>query len=372
MSIITSPLMNKGYFRFCFNGGSLLLLASVLITSYCTKRWHLLPVQGVMTGIGMGLIFGSGVVVLMSYFFVHLGLATGVASCGGALGKPGMLYDPAARMFICAGGMIFPAVAERLVPKIGFPWTVRVICLIVFCTLFPANIITRERATRKRKGPPLMDWTLFYDIPFLLMTAGLFFAFWGIYIGFYYIVIYAQTNLHISSHTAISLLITLNAANLPGRLLPPLLSDCCLGPLNTLIPCTLLASFFLYVWIGSTSLVGFTMTLCAYGFAAGGVQSLYNAAVWEMSKLKHRRDGPRPVYGRTETDDSFLKVRLAVVLSAIGIATLTGAPLGGLLITRMDGGYLGAQLFAASSVLLGGVLLAGARWKKVGWKAAHV
>ena len=79
--------MDKGYFRFCFNGGSILLFVSVLVTSYCTKWWHMLLVQGLLTGIGMGLIFGSGVVVLMSYFSKHVGLATGIASCGGAVGK---------------------------------------------------------------------------------------------------------------------------------------------------------------------------------------------------------------------------------------------------------------------------------------------
>ena len=43
--------------------------------------------QGFVTGIGMGLVFGAGVVVLISYFSKHVGLATGIASSGGAVGK---------------------------------------------------------------------------------------------------------------------------------------------------------------------------------------------------------------------------------------------------------------------------------------------
>ena len=145
------------------------------------------------------------------------------------------------------------------------------------------------------------------------------------------------------------------------------------------------------------------MVICAYGFVAGGVQSVYNAAVWEMSMRKRKSKstsmatlrgkkgggggGGDEGEGEEEeeggdmememekemgVDEGALKVRLAVVLSVIGIATLTGAPLGGALISRMGGEYLGAQLFAGSSVLLGGVLLGAARWKRDGWRAARV
>ena len=86
MGIFVSPLIDKGYFRICFNGGSLLLVLSVLVTSFCTKWWQLLVVQGIVTGVAMGLTFCSGVVVLMSYFSKRLGLATGIASCGGSVG----------------------------------------------------------------------------------------------------------------------------------------------------------------------------------------------------------------------------------------------------------------------------------------------
>ena len=87
MSVVTSPLMDRGQFRLCANGGSLLIVLSTLITSYCTKLWHMILVQGILTGMGMGLVFGSGVVLLMTYFDKKMGFATGLASGGGAVGK---------------------------------------------------------------------------------------------------------------------------------------------------------------------------------------------------------------------------------------------------------------------------------------------
>ena len=68
--------------------------------------------------------------------------------------------------------MVYPAVAEKLVFRIGFPWTMRVIGLLVLLTLIPANIVVRQKSSWKRKEKPKLDMTLFHDAPFLYMTAG--------------------------------------------------------------------------------------------------------------------------------------------------------------------------------------------------------
>lgn len=59
--------------------------------------------------------------------------------------------------------------------------------LVVLLTLIPANLIARERPGKPKKGPITMDWTIFHDIPYLLMMTGMFFSFWGVYFGFYYV-----------------------------------------------------------------------------------------------------------------------------------------------------------------------------------------
>ena len=115
------------------------------------------------------------------------------------------------------------------------------------------------------------------------------------------------------------------------------------------------------------SMTGLTMIICAYGFSAGGVQGLYNAAVYEICKPIDESQRKKRGEARQGGDDPKVKVRLALVLLIVGVATLTGAPVGGALIGRRDGDYLGAQLFAASSVLLGGVLLIAARVARIGW-----
>ena len=67
------------------------MLVSILSTSWCHKFWELLFVQGILTGIGMGMAFGSGILVLQSYFTSHLGIAAGLTSAGGSAGKGSVL-----------------------------------------------------------------------------------------------------------------------------------------------------------------------------------------------------------------------------------------------------------------------------------------
>ena len=62
------------------------MFGSILVTSWCRKFWALLLFQGIFTGIGMGMAFGSGILVLQSYFSTHLGTAAGLTSAGGSVG----------------------------------------------------------------------------------------------------------------------------------------------------------------------------------------------------------------------------------------------------------------------------------------------
>ncbi|MCJ1282741.1 hypothetical protein MMC26_002066 [Xylographa opegraphella] len=355
MSIIVSPLLDKGYFRLCFNGGSAILVMSVVMTSFCTQWWQLLVIQGLLTGIGMGLAFGSGVIILMSYFSKRIGIATGIAAAGSSTGIYGGFLGKKQVVLTILGGIFFPLIAEKLIFKIGYRWTVRVMALVVFLTLIPANIIARERPGHKRRGKITMDWSAFHDIPYLLMMAGMFFSFLGIYFGFYYIATFGEAILLLSPSDATSLLIAMNAANLPGRFVPALISDACIGPLNTIVPATFLAAMQIFIWIGSTTHNSLLVIACLYGFSAAGLQSLYSATIFSFAP-----------------DATKAGIRMAMVFVVIGVACLTGAPIGGALIVSDRGSYFYAQVFSGCSILLGATLLLVARVVKSGWLPQRV
>lgn len=60
---------------------------SILGASWCHSFGVLLVAQGIFTGIGMGMAFGGGVLVLQAYFTTHLGIAAGLTSAGGSVGR---------------------------------------------------------------------------------------------------------------------------------------------------------------------------------------------------------------------------------------------------------------------------------------------
>ena len=84
--------------------------------------------------------------------------------------------------------MVYPAIAEQLIFKIGFGNTLRgtvkslprlkavcndrlVFAAVAFITLVAANCMVCQRSN---PGPdrPEMDWSMLKDVPFLMMTAS--------------------------------------------------------------------------------------------------------------------------------------------------------------------------------------------------------
>lgn len=210
----------------------------------------------------------------------------------------------------------------------------------------------------------------------------MFFAFEGVFFGFYFvcpspifhsntlylsqlrpfanlpskIITYGQTQLGLSPSSAINLLVSMNTANLFGRFVPNLISDACIGPLNTIIPTTFITASLIFLWTGINTVSSLYVLACFYGFSAAGIQSLYSATI----------------YSFVGTDPSKRGVRMGFVFALIGIACLTGSPVGGQLIKINDGKYLYAQIFAGSCLAIGGCLFLAARWVKSGWVASRV
>ena len=60
--------------------------------------------------------------------------------------------------------------------------------------------------------------------------------------------------------------------------------------------------------------------------------------------------------------------RMGMIFSIMSFACLTGPPIAGLLVQRLNGNYLGAQIFAGSAVLAGSITLLAARVVKEGFK----
>lgn len=234
------------------------------MTSLCTAYWQVILAQGVCIGLGNGLLFVPSVAILPQYFTTHKALANGLAASGSSF-----------------GGIIYPIVLRQLYPKIGFPWATRVMGFIALATAGFSFLIMRPRIVPKQKRH-LTDLAAFKEPPYLLFCIGMFFGFVGFYSPVYYLSTYAISKGITDENLGFYLLPILNAASIAGRIVPNILTDK-VGPLNVLIPASLVTGILAFGWIGITSVPGIIIFAILYGFFSGGFVSLPPVAIITLS-----------------------------------------------------------------------------------------
>lgn len=323
---------DAGYFKLVLTCGALLEVFSIFMTSLCTTYWQLFLAQGLGQGLGCGMMFCPTVALMPTYFTKNRSIAIGIAACGSA-----------------TGGLVFPAVVMRMLPRVGYPWTIRTLGFISLATLIPSLLLLRQRLPPRKAGP-VVEWGAFKELPYLLFALGMFLNFSGLYVGFFYIGSFGRNIVGVSETTSIDLLLVMNGVGILGRVVPNSLADQFTGPLNMLIPFSLATGVVAYGWSGVSSLGGLYAFAAVYGLAAAGIQSLFPATLSTLT-----------------TDVKKMGVRMGMVLSVVGVAALIGSPIAGALIQVDNGQYLYAQMFMGSVILGGTMTLVAARVAKLGF-----
>ncbi|KKK14427.1 hypothetical protein P175DRAFT_0558691 [Aspergillus ochraceoroseus IBT 24754] len=328
---------DAGYFRLTLTLGALLELFSIFMASLCTQYWQLFLAQGVGQGIGCGLMFCPTIALMPTYFTKNRAIAIGIVASGSA-----------------TGGLVFPAVVMRLLPRVGYGWTMRTLGLISLVTLLPALIFLKQRLPPRRSGP-LVEWGAFKEASYSFFAIGMFLNFWGLYIGFFYIGSFSRDIIGVSTSTSIDVLLLMNGVGILGRLVPNLMADRFTGPLNMLIPFSLATGLVAFCWAGVHNLNGVYAFSVFYGLSAAGIQSLFPATLSTLT-----------------TDLKKTGVRMGMVLSVVGVAALIGSPIAGALVQKDNGDYLYAQMFMGTVIVAGTLTLVAARIAKLGlsWERA--
>ncbi|OMP85126.1 Riboflavin transporter MCH5 [Diplodia seriata] len=201
-----------------------------------------------------------------------------------------------------------------------------------------------------KKKAPLVEWRAFGEMPYLLYCVSMFFALWGIWIAYYYVRPYARDILGFPDTESFNLILIINRVGVPGRLIPALIADRFFGPVNVFIPIIFLADVCLFCWAALASSAGMISFVVFYGFFGAGTQSLLQAALASLN-----------------TDVKKTGVRIGMGFSVVGLASLTGSPIGGALLEQRNGQYLYAQMFAGGTMVLGSFILVAARISKTGF-----
>ena len=321
-------LLDAGYFLPVVIVGVTLQVLGIFMMSISTQYWHFILTQGLLNGLGSGIFFTPCMGVMAQWFSKNRSIALGVASTGNS-----------------AGSMIYPIIVQQLLPKIGFPWTVRVLGFLNLGLLSLVIVFMKPRLPPRKAGA-IVDFSAFKELPYALFSLGIFFQVWTIYYALYYISSYAVEAIGLPFSSATNFLIIINGVGIPARLVPGLIADK-FGPLNTILPISWALIITTYCWIAVRTPGGLYAWVVVYGMNVSALQCLIPPTVASLT-----------------TDMRVIGTRLGMVFATMGFAGLSGPPIGGAIQEAMGGSYLGSQLWAASSSLLCAIILTCARLTK--------
>ncbi|KAH6873787.1 major facilitator superfamily transporter [Thelonectria olida] len=333
LGTISGRAIDAGYFRSTVLLGFIFQLSGVFGASFSRTYWQFLLSQGIATGIGNGMHFTALVWLVSQYFTKRRGLALGFSSCGAPI-----------------GALIFTVIARELIPRVGIQWTLRAMGFLILGNSIIIYLIARPK-TASRKSGPLLELSAFREPPYLFFSIGMFFALLGVYFAYYYVPLFGRNELGLSDDGALLILTVMSAVGITGRLIPPFLADRFFTPLRTLVVSLLLSSLNVFAWTAVNSMAGLTVWVIAYAFTANAVQTLFTASMGEVT-----------------SDMTKLGIRIGMVFTVVSFACLAGPPIGGILVQYGNGDFLYAQIFAATTMLVGGLLVTFAKVKQVGWQ----
>lgn len=172
-------------------------------------------------------------------------------------------------------------------------------------------------------------------------------CFTGLYFPVYYVASYSTDIIGMTYSSSLNLLLVLNGSGIVGRLGPNHIADR-VGPITVFVPVALSCAVILLSWTAVTTPAGLYVWSVFYGAASGGIQSLFPACLTSLT-----------------TDFKKVGVRMGMIFTITGFATLVGPPVAGAIITSMGGSYHGAQGFAGALMMLGMGFAAAARTVKM-------
>ncbi|KAH7028989.1 major facilitator superfamily domain-containing protein [Microdochium trichocladiopsis] len=332
---VSGRALDAGHLRAVVLAGCCLQILAIMTASVSTEYYQLLLTQGLCKGLGDGLVFCPTVANVPTYFPAarkggKRAVAMGVAASGTA-----------------TGGIVFPLIAQRLMPSLGYGWTVRVMGFIVLFNAAVMLALVRPRKSVMAMFNGLFDWSAFRDEPaYALFCAGMFCAWLALYFAFYYVTPFGKTFIGIDTSLSLTLLLIMNAIGAPSRVLFGVISDRLLGPLRALILAVSCTGAVFYAWTAVRDLPALVAFCCLYGFFAAACQGLFPATCANLT-----------------ADPKKMGARTGMAFAVVSVATLVGPPIGGALVQARQGGeYLYAQVFGGSVLVFGAALLVLSGW----------
>jgi MFS family permease len=170
----------------------------------------------------------------------------------------------------------------------------------------------------------------------------------GLYVPFFYVQTFAISHNILDEDEAFYMLTILNATSFFGRLFPNYLADK-IGPLNVLVPSTLVAALLAFCFIAVKTKAGLIALCVFYGFFSGTFVSVPPTVMVTITK-----------------NMGVLGTRMGLAFAIAGMGLLVGNPIAGVIVDQ--GNFPGAWAFSGAALLLSVFFNSCARIAKTGYK----
>lgn len=87
VGVIVGPVFDKGYLKSLIAIGSFLVVFGLMMTSLSTKYYQVFLAHGVAVGLGCAFLYLPSIAIVATYFTSRRGIATGITTSGGSIGK---------------------------------------------------------------------------------------------------------------------------------------------------------------------------------------------------------------------------------------------------------------------------------------------
>ncbi|KAG9524528.1 MFS general substrate transporter, partial [Aureobasidium melanogenum] len=305
----------------------------VLGSCVSTEYYQIILSFGVLGGLSTCFLFTTAVSAVGHWFHARRGFAMGVACTAGG-----------------TGGLAFSLIILFLAPKIGFGWAIRIIGFISAALCAVACLLLRSRLPPNKTKGAKIDILALRDPPYAATTVAIFLVEFAVFIPYTFLVDQALDG-GMRQELAYALIPILNAAAIPGRLLPGYIADR-YGRLNTMtvtaVICCLLT--FLLWLIGSSSHAAIIAYTVLFGFWSGAAISLTPVCIQQVCK----------------TEDIGKRTGTTFTISSFG--TLIGIPIAGAILgTGAKQHYNGLIILAGASYVAASAAFVVARGLTGGW-----
>ncbi|KAI0474216.1 MFS general substrate transporter [Xylaria cf. heliscus] len=331
MCIISGRLSDAGYIRLTFAVGAFLVVFGTFVTSLGYEYWHFFLAQGLTVGLGLGIMFMPPLQVLSSYFEKKRTLAMTGAATGTGIGS-----------------LILPAIIQYSIPRVGFPWAVRIFGFVaLFCTV-TAFLCIKPRLKPRRSGP-LVEWSAFKERPYLLYSIGVFLLYLALFFGSFYINTFARDIIGFSTTDSVQLLLIQNGVSIPARPIVGYIANYHTGPMNTYIVTVILFAIITLSWIAVHNPTGLYVYAVFLGLTNGVCQGMFLGSLASLTD-----------------DNRKMGTRIGMVHTIVAFATLAGPPIAGAIIDRSGGRFTYGQLYAGLTIIVASGFFIAARYSKTG------